>query len=69
MTSQELSMKMSNNANAQLIPKGTEFKVYDSKGEILGTVAIQRTTIVYLDMKIIPQDLLIGDYTFEEIIE
>lgn len=67
MKSSEFYNKLMNNAEANLIEKGTEFYVYDSSDNLLGTVAVQRTTIVYLDMNNIPSDLLFGDYRFEEI--
>lgn len=68
MKSSEFCEKLRNNADANLIRKGTEFNVYNSNKELLGIVAVQRTMIVYVDMINIPNDLLFGDYTFEEII-
>ncbi len=67
MKSSEFYNKLMNNAEANLIAKGTEFHVYDNEKNLLGTVAVQRTTIVYLDMNNIPSDLLFGNYIFEEI--
>ncbi len=69
MTSKELLEKMQKNSKADLIPKGAEFEVYNADNKKLGIIAVQRTTIVYLDMKEIPQDLLIGNYIFKEITE
>ena len=67
MKSSEFCEKIRNNADADLIKKGTEFNVYDSNKKLLGTVAVQRTQIVYVNMTEIPTDLLFGNYTFEEI--
>lgn len=49
------------------IKNGTEFKVKKGEEEI-GEIAVVRTTIVYLDIDPIPEDLFINDdYTFTEL--
>lgn len=48
------------------IKNGTKFEVY-RKREKIGTVGVIDSMVVYLDMKDIPQDLLIGDYIFKRI--
>lgn len=69
MKSLEFAEVLADNEKADIIKKGTEFNVYNEKNEFIGVVAVQRTTLVYLDMQQIPVDLLIGNYTFKEIVE
>ncbi len=54
---------------AKEIVNGTKFEVYDKNDTKLGTVGVIDSTIVYLDMKSVPNDLFIGEYTFKEIRE
>jgi len=65
--SNEFTNTLKKNFKANLIPKGTEFEVTNAKGNYIGIVAVQRTTIVYLSMPKVPDDLLVGDYHFKEI--
>ena len=67
LNSEEFSKLVKGNIKADKIPKGTEFKVYDSNNKYMCTLAVQRTTITYLDVVKIPQDIFVGNYTFVEI--
>ena len=71
LSSEEFSDIVKRNRNADLIPKGTEFKVYDcnNNNKYLCTLAVQRTIITYIDVLEMPQDLLVGNYLFVEEIE
>lgn len=51
------------------IKNGTKFEVYNQERTLIGTLGIIDTTVVYLDMPVIPNDLLIGNYIFEEVVE
>lgn len=51
------------------IKNGTKFMVYDQEQNKIGTIGVIDTTITYLDMPVIPNDILIGNYIFEEIKE
>lgn len=51
------------------IENGTKFMVYDQEQNKIGTIGVIDTTITYLDMPVIPNDILIGNYIFEEIKE
>ncbi len=51
------------------IKNGTKFKVYNQDRLLIGTVGVIDTTIVYLDMPVIPDDILVGSYIFEEVKE
>lgn len=65
MSSREFIELVQANAKADKIPKGTEFKVYDKYEVYICTVGVIRTTISYYDIAgALPQDLLIGEYTF-----
>lgn len=47
----------------------TKFKVYSQDKNLIGTIGVIDETIVYLDMPVIPDDILIGNYIFEEVKE
>ncbi len=51
------------------IKNGTKFEVYDQEQKRIGIIGVIDTTVVYLDMPEIPNDILIGDYIFKEIKE
>lgn len=51
------------------IRNGTKFKVYSQDKNLIGTIGVIDETIVYLDMPVIPDDILIGNYIFEEVKE
>lgn len=51
------------------IKNGTKFEVFSQEQERIGTIGVIDTTVVYLDMPEIPNDILIGDYIFKEITE
>lgn len=51
------------------IKNGTKFKVYNQDKLLIGTVGVIDATIVYLDMPVIPDDILVGSYIFEEVKE
>jgi hypothetical protein len=54
---------------AMEIVNGTKFEVYTKDEAKIGTIGVIDSTIVYLDMPKVPNDLLIGDYIFKEIKE
>lgn len=54
--------------NKEII-NGTKFMVYNQERDKIGTIGVIDTTITYLDMPEIPNDILIGNYIFEEIKE
>ena len=64
MSSAKFVELVRNNAKADKIPKGTEFKVYDKFEVYQCTVGVIRTTISYYDIVNLPEDLLVGEYTF-----
>lgn len=51
------------------IKNGTKFEVFSQEQERIGIIGVIDTTVVYLDMPEIPNDILIGDYIFKEITE
>ncbi len=51
------------------IKNGTKFEVFDQEQKSIGIIGVIDTTVVYLDMPEIPNDILIGDYIFKEIKE
>ncbi|MBO5475535.1 MAG: hypothetical protein J5982_03385 [Bacilli bacterium] len=51
------------------IKNGTKFEVYDQEKNKIGIIGVIDTTVVYLDMPEIPNDILIGNYIFEEVKE
>lgn len=51
------------------IKNGTKFKVYSQDKNLIGTIGVIDATVVYLDMPVIPDDILIGNYIFEEVKE
>lgn len=69
LTSEEFVDLVKNNAKADKIPKGTEFRVYDKKEQYLCTLAVQRTSITYLEIVSLPTDILTNDYTFIEVVD
>lgn len=69
LNSEEFSELVKKNSKADKIAKGTEFKVYDNKQKYLCTIAVQRTTITYLDIAEMPTDILVGEYTFIEVVD
>lgn len=70
LTSQEFVEKVQNNAKADLIPKGTEFKVYNKNNTYICTLVVHKTTITYLEIvSTLPSDMLIDGYTFIEVEE
>lgn len=68
LDSKNFTETVKKNSKADLIPKGTEFKVYDMKEKYICTIVVHKTTITYLDVvKDIPNDLLIDGYNFVEV--
>lgn len=65
MESQEFIEQVKNSK----IKNGSKFEVYNSNNEVIGIVGVIDTTVVYLDIKDIPEDLYIGNYTFKLIEE
>lgn len=64
-TSQEFVENVQNNAKADLIPKGTEFKVYNKNNTYICTLVVHKTIITYLEIvSTLPNDMLIDGYTF-----
>lgn len=51
------------------IKNGTKFEVFDQEQNSIGIIGVIDTTVVYLDMPEIPNDILIGNYIFKEIKE
>lgn len=51
------------------IKNGTKFEVFDQEQKRIGVIGVIDTTVVYLDMPEIPNDILIGNYIFKEIKE
>ncbi len=69
LNSEEFSELVKKNSKADKIAKGTEFKVCDKNDKYLCTLAVQRTTITYLDVVEMPNDILVGEYTFVEVVD
>lgn len=69
LNSEEFSELVKKNAKADKIAKGTEFKVYDKNNKYLCTLAVQRTTITYLEIIELPTSIFVGDYKFVEVVD
>ena len=54
---------------AMEIANGTKFEVYDKNDIKLGTIGVIDSTVVFLNMPVVPNDLYIGEYTFKEVRE
>lgn len=63
------AIEFSQKVNNKEIKNGSKFKVYNSNDELVGTVGVIDTTVVYLEMQEIPTDILMGDYIYELIEE
>lgn len=63
------AIEFSKKVNDKEIKNGSKYNVYNSVNELIGTVGVIDTTVVYLEMEQIPTDILIGDYTYELIEE
>lgn len=63
------AIDFSQKVNDKEFKNGSKFNVYNQTEELIGTVGVIDSTIVYLEMEQIPTDILIGDYTYELIEE
>ena len=61
--------KVQNKVQNKEIRNGTKFEVYSQDKNLIGTIGVIDATVVYLDMPVIPDDILIGNYIFEEVKE
>lgn len=69
MNGLEFIDKVNENEKADLIPLGTEFQVYNSEGQTIGSVGVHRTVVAYNhDFTKVPEDLFSENYTFKEIV-